>query len=78
MALVDLTQKGTYTKVKCQYLSLWLTFGLLIHFRHLQPLRHEQQYRVDILMHVPSSEINFDVGKALMEIVLCRLKKVAY
>jgi hypothetical protein len=30
---------------------------------HLKPLRHEQQYKVDILLHVPSSEINFDIGK---------------
>ncbi|KAI8577729.1 hypothetical protein K450DRAFT_250554 [Umbelopsis ramanniana AG] len=48
MALVDLTQKGTYTK----------------------PLRHEQQYRVDIHMHVPSSEINFDVGNFMVRVDL--------
>ncbi|CAM0138376.1 unnamed protein product [Umbelopsis sp. WA50703] len=37
---------------------------------HLKPLRHEQQYKVDILLHVPSSEINFDIGNFMVRVDL--------
>lgn len=30
---------------------------------HLKPLRHEQQYKVDVLLHVPNSEVNIEIGK---------------
>jgi len=35
-----------------------------------KPLRHEQQYKVDIHFHVPSSETNFDIGNFMVRVDL--------
>ncbi|KAG2182542.1 hypothetical protein INT43_007473 [Umbelopsis isabellina] len=48
MALVDLTNKGSY----------------------LKPLRHEQQYKVDVLLHVPNSEVNIEIGNFMVRVDL--------